>query len=107
MANKTRGLIYVKTYPTKKGTTFDKYLFKSEKGKSYPVTFSKALTARITLENWGFPQAVEIESDKYFMKKTTWADSDGVLRDSYKIVILDILDHAKAEFESIHLEDIE
>ena len=86
---------------------FKKYLFKSEKGHTYAVTLSKDLSSLIDYEKWAFPQAVTILDEDYFIKRTTYTNKDGEIRDSFKMVITNIRSHEKAEFESIHLEDIE
>ena len=107
MAKETKGLLYTKSYPTKKGTMFKKYLFKSEKGHTYAVNLSKDLSALIDYEKWDFPQVVSMLDEDYFIKRTTYTNKDGEIRDSFKMIITNIRSHEKGKFESIHLEDIE
>ena len=107
MATKTTGLLYTKTYPTKKGTSFTKYLFKSSKGNTYTATLGKNVKNLINYEGWNFPQSITLDDEDYFMKKNTFTDKNGEIRDSYEIVITSIFEHEQAKFESIHLEDIE
>lgn len=107
MPNITSGLLYTKSYPTKKGTTFKKFLFKSEKGHTYAVSLSKDLASLIDYEKWDMPQSVTLADEDYFIKRTTYTNKDGEVRDSFKMVITNIRTHEKGKFESLHLEDIE
>lgn len=107
MASTIKGLLYTKSYPTKKGTTFTKWLFKSEKGHTYAANLSKDLQTLIAYEKWDMPQQIELAPEGYFIKKTQYTNKDGEVRDTFKMVIVNILSHSKGNFETIHLEDIE
>lgn len=107
MAIETKGLLYTKSYPTKKGTIFTKYLFKSERGHTYSVNLSKDLSTLIDYEKWDFPQLVTLYDEDYFIKRTTYTNKDGEVRNSFKLVITNVQFHEKGKFESIHLDDIE
>lgn len=99
------GLLYSKQLKSEKGT-FQKFLFKSEEGKTYQVHLTKKLSAKITAENWELPQKVTLDDCDYFVKPRKW-ESGGKSGVSYDLVISSVTAHEKGEFPSLHLRDIE
>lgn len=99
------GLLYAKQVKSDKGA-FQKYLFKSEEGKTYQVHLAKKLSAVITAESWELPQKITLDDSDYFVKPRKW-ESGGKSGVSYDLVISSVTAHEKGQFPNLHLRDIE
>lgn len=103
--NEVYGLLYQKMVKSEKGA-FQKFLFKSEGGKTYQVHLTKKLSAQIVSEGWELPQKITLSDSDYFVKPRNW-ESNGKSGISYDLVISSVTAHEKGKFPSLHLRDIE
>lgn len=110
--NLKTGILYTKSYKTKDGKDFIKYLFRSEKGHTFSVTLTKKMRATIDLEDWEMPQMVTFDLDERvgdvdvnFTKVESYESNDGELKERDILVLGHVASHEKTEFEHKNADD--
>lgn len=96
--------LFTKSYKTKEGKAFSKYLLRIGE-KTFSTILKGDLSARIKAEHWDLPSVVTFSDREYFVKTETFV-KDGETCKKPVVVLLAIRDHKPTEFKKVTIEDI-